>query len=133
MRENEISGADFHSPVVITLEMAVEALDYAVQLRGEDYVYPEEWRDENNLGGCQYVVNGKPACIVGVALDYLGVALQDQNGAAHSLPDIWGLDVVDYEHFRVGDLLWQAQVVQDSGETWGEAVADAKAAAGVTK
>lgn len=81
---------------------------------------------------CQYQLNGTPACIVGCALSELGVDIETLkefdnllgkgsetiNTVVHNRPDIFVCDSLD-AHFYLRD----AQEGQDSGDTWGEAVA----------
>ena len=53
------------------------ALERAVEERGADFVYPEEWRETRM---CRYrLPDGRPGCIVGLAMSYLmpDVVLQE--------------------------------------------------------
>jgi len=101
------------------------ALREVVADKGADYVYPEEW--ENQDSGCVYVRDGQPACIVGHVLARLDSALLDSevvrsNRSANVLPE------VGFEHHAAW-LLRAAQRVQDVGGTWGSAFAAAERAA----
>lgn len=107
--------------IELTYELADALLQRAVDERGEDFIYPEEWKTER--GQCQYAVNGEPACIVGLALSYAGVDVE-------SLPndpvdELVGDDfIVDDQ--RTWDLLAHAQLSQDDGWSWGKSLAHAR-------
>lgn len=112
----------------ITGKQALEALRKAVELRGADFIYPEEWRTESH-GQCRYVHEGQPACIVGVALDTLGVNLIGRaNASADALliNPSWSDVDVTLEATRI---FYRAQVTQDNRQTWGAALAAAEQAA----
>jgi hypothetical protein len=101
-----------------------DLIEGAVALKGEDYVYPrrETSEDEIGWGGCDYIRDGQPSCIVGHVLVAAGVdptALSLEEGqsawtvTARLLPE-WGTDIQ-----RALD---SAQSAQDQGMTWGEAL-----------
>ena len=129
----------------MTLAEGMAGLRAAVEERGWDYAYPEEWRAPGSEGdgGCRYVVDGKPACLIAAALARLGVpveVLRDQGDrgdrdddcedggegprSARQLLEAIGVDMPPL-------LLeaWQAaQNAQDAGRTWGQAYAETLAA-----
>lgn len=94
----------------ITMEEAVSLLKRAVEEKGEDHIAPRVYFDW---------ASGKPVCIVGQILHYLGVeAVPLETGSAYgairaTFPDTSSL---------VKAVLYEAQVEQDSGRTWGTAV-----------
>lgn len=102
------------------------ALADAVLERGNGYVYQEHF---GGAAPCRYVVDGEPACIVGVALiSYLGVewprARYDASFAANGtiaylLDELRDAGI----EFTPAALLMltAAQAVQDGGGTWGMA------------
>lgn len=110
--------------LTITYEQAKLALAAAVKSKGEGYVYPDELRDYSDAvgadaGACQYVANGEPACIVGVALDWLDIDVSklvniDIRNAAPNA----GIDITK----RGMALFEEAQGLQDRGMAWGLAV-----------
>lgn len=115
---------------VITLDMALEALNAAVEEKGADYVY------EGEGTFCAYVAFDEPSCIVGNALHRLGVSIptlvkMDKcaiGGAVISSPKV--LDVLEDSGFILDDeavmLLSTAQVLQDDDVPWGDAVRAAR-------
>lgn len=99
------------------------AMRAAVAERGEDYVFPNEWKD--GASQCRYVQpdGDGPACLIGVALHRLGVpldALLDQEGcsASHVVGAV--ASGVTYAAARAAN---KAQEAQDIGATWGAALA----------
>lgn len=111
-----------------------DALAAAVEERGEDWVYPSDpsWRDD---GLCRYQLDdGTPACIVGVAARKIDPEIDMPRADANPLRVIaraLGLISDDMGEFlplrRDYDVLEravnEAQVTQDDGYTWGEALA----------
>lgn len=93
------------------------AMRQAVADKGRDYTYPEA--EKNPLGICRYRFEGHPSCLIGHALDILGVVVppgQEGNGARRVL-EVLGMD--DEEAPRAAAL---AQGFQDKGHTWGFAL-----------
>lgn len=116
----------------ITYDMAVAALEAAVEEKGADYVYPES---EKVDGACQYLnEDGSPSCIVGNALMRLGVTRLPRHGtgspSAYSLlvGTGYGPEPVALADERTARLFGRAQNEQDVGTPWGEAVRLAKEA-----
>jgi len=96
------------------------ALRDVVADKGADYMYPEELKNRN--GNCVYVRDGRPACIVGHVLarlnfNLLGQSVVRRNGSAGMLDGVTG---------RAAQALRQAQRTQDSGDSWGLALAAAE-------
>lgn len=128
----------------LTYEQAVQYLNEAVQLKGEDYIYQHHSRldDEGNEIGpsCLYAHNGKPDCIVGHVLAKAGVPIElmewsqatDESGGIQNPYSYDQAQSVLYRLHRDGllytgkatrKLLALAQSRQDQGSTWGQAVA----------
>lgn len=129
--------------ITITLEQMEAALTKAVEMRGEDYVYPH--------GFCTYFDEaGEPSCGVGVALVELGVReqvvaaltrYQEQNGTAYKGLHAGGQPLADSLCLRLKDegvvvdrraarLADAFQGKQDAQVPWGEALELAKAGRG---
>jgi len=99
----------------ITVESLTAAMREAVAERGEDWVYPDYWRDP--FGGCQYFRDGEPACLFGLALHKLGYAAEDVQE---------GVSVGNFLPLTADELIGaaeDAQMYQDSGSSWGQALA----------
>jgi hypothetical protein len=96
----------------------IQAMRDVVAERGPDFVYPNEWR-RDELDGCRYVYDGRPACIIGAALARMGVpldVLSDHEGREASfVMRRAGLDVSDL----VRDAAVVTQSAQDTGVDWG--------------
>jgi hypothetical protein len=116
----------------ITKGRALSALQYAVTLRGADYIDPASG---SGSPGCTYVRDGEPACIGAVALVHLGVDLdilqeadtqQAEDGFDPSLASsemqehLW-ISEVGAER-AAWKILAEAQRAQDNGRTWGRAL-----------
>jgi hypothetical protein len=102
---------------------AVEHLRKAVEVRGADWVYPDEWRTPYET--CQYfLADGSPACIVGQVISQLSDEAPVSNTSLKIVASLAGIEVdADAEA-----LLQRAQNWQDHGATWGESIANAIAA-----
>jgi hypothetical protein len=123
---------------LITTSIVLDLLEAAVEERGEDYVYQQNLPN-HYLGGCLYLVEDKPGCIVGVVFDKLGVSheaigLMDQGTSysgggfsvtAEAVQEILGQDGFEFEDHEAIEILRTAQHVQDAGDTWGNALKDA--------
>lgn len=109
-------------PITITADEARELLQRAVNEKGADYVYPERFN-------CRYFnEDGGPSCIVGHVLDYKGLTLDDVPGVENTaaLLTIRGDGVIKCDDLT-SRALQEAQNVQDCGEPWGYALAEALA------
>jgi hypothetical protein len=104
-------------------KFVTDLIEGAVALKGEDYVYPIAVDGESTeWGGCDYVRDGQPSCIVGHVLVAAGVPPEQlsrhegtsASNVVRSLKPEWGEEV--------GVALDSAQELQDSGSTWSEAL-----------
>lgn len=98
----------------------LHTLRQVVAERGANYVYPESERLES--GACRYWHNGQPSCMIGHALDVLGLVVP---------PSLEGLSApyVLYEFgapVQVGRVAVYVQAAQDLGGSWGEALVAAE-------
>ena len=111
---------------MITAEQLNEALAEAVKEKPEDYVYPV-----HQLGGCSYSRNGKPSCIVGVAISKVApdlfvelASLEEHRGSSSAITSH-----IISENTRVHEeipspllrALGSAQYSQDTGASWATA------------
>lgn len=107
----------------ISKDAFIEAMREAVRQRGEDFVYPKEWRED---GGCRYYVESplgstEGACIVGKAIEVAtGSPYTGYNGPAHEILTA----EYDLDDQGVADAAFVAQRAQDVGGTWGHALAE---------
>jgi hypothetical protein len=109
----------------LTYDEAVELLDRAVAEKGADFVYD---RGPDGHDECLYLHGNEPGCIVGHVLVYKGVDLE-------LIRELEGIGVWSLDEYlpqlktdgRTRRLLGAAQGKQDSGQTWGDSVAKAKA------
>lgn len=117
---------------------ALELLQGAVDEKGPEYVYPQG--DE----GCSYVREGRPSCMIGVALSRAGVSVDvlrvmdrgdwaDPSGepgdsailiACEVSAELFGFSTDDAAEVAFD----QAQRMQDNGGTWGRALEVAREA-----
>lgn len=114
----------------ITTAAVTEAIEAAVEERGSDYVYPPAKSHDN----CQYVIDGKPSCLVGVVLHRLGASIDQLrqedvavfgNGtmAEDLVHKLHTLGILEFEDpYTVGAALESAQLRQDRADTWGRAL-----------
>lgn len=109
----------------ITRENFTAAMEQAVAERGEDWVYPDEWKSE--YGTCLYVVHSPlgsrgAACLIGRAIEIVtGELVPDEfeeKGADTVLRDCYA---VEDDQLRIAARY--AQRTQDVFGTWGEALA----------
>lgn len=106
----------------LTLEQARELLHRAVAEKGADYVYTS--RKNPQFAQCVYVENGQPSCIIGHVVNYLGVPLDAiKEGVG---PDQVLSDAGITAESTTAKLLHHAQLQQDQGIPWGQAVAIAE-------
>jgi hypothetical protein len=111
-------------PVVLpklSYDEALELLYRAIAEKGPDYVYE---KTSTGLGSCAYFIDNQPSCIVGHVLAYKGVKPEDLPGRSNTA-QIGALAVG--EDSRTNYLLDMAQVYQDRGVPWGQAVENALA------
>lgn len=120
--------------LMITPQMALDALRHVVQEKGEDYVDP---LSGPGGPGCRYIKPGtqerEPGCIIGCALVHLGVdtgilAVMDASHdplittGGHGV--LLGHGIEMHPHAR--SMLGRVQAEQDQGATWGRALAEAE-------
>ena len=109
---------------LITAEEMLAALEWAVEQKGADYVYPDELKepDADGMPECRYrrSTTGEPCCIVGVAVDHLrpGFSFREHSPAIVTLSGVADRDA--------REIALTAQNAQDDGCTWREAVAFAR-------
>lgn len=119
----------------ITYTEALTALNEAVKTKG----YKHTYQREGQFAGCYNVtLAGKPDCIVGHALIWLGIPAEwflesepEEDGdsrrgtsAGQACRLLTDQNLFGFEPSAV-DLFIEAQVSQDNGVAWGEAVAKA--------
>jgi hypothetical protein len=110
-----------------TPQQAYDLLKRAVQERGPDFRYRDAFPGSENTG-CKYVVDGAPACLVGLAFERARIDLSpfaqapflNGKGIDAVLRD---LDVNVRATSAASAALLLAQQAQDAGSTWGEALA----------
>lgn len=136
--------------IAITREEVDTTLDSLVEKFGEGYVYPDWYEDK-----CLYVKGGSPSCLVGHALNRLGVPLDtlqvldagrfyaDEDGPATVINGLQEFNEIGYyeDNDRYVDfeeaaavkmdpytrrVLAASQYLQDEGVRWGEAVRRAR-------
>jgi hypothetical protein len=127
---------------VVALRHVVDTLDR------EDYVYPGAevercWNFQKGLDEAGHPMGSyldydpptEPSCIVGHVLDFWGLDrkywIRVEGGVHSTLRHLDSLAVVDTSVFRLdraaAAALLAAQMAQDSGLTWGKALANAHA------
>lgn len=95
----------------------IRGIRNAVAARGEDWVYPDEWREEE-AGSCTNLrPDGSAACIIGfIAVDQGLPTRHVSSSFADAIN--WGVSGA------VADAMAIAQQVQDDEKSWGEAVSE---------
>jgi len=98
--------------------------------QGEDFVYSKRNVTEDSEGGCVYVHQGKPDCIIGQFLAGKGVPVErlkqgdtttSLGQSAFDLLDCLREEGVITISWKGMNALQAAQSVQDRGRTWGDA------------
>ena len=116
---------------VITMDNVMDLLEQAVDTRGPDYVYP----DSDTFKGCKYQQDGAPSCLVGVALSIAGASIDqlramddsDEPGmTSGSLCDDRDVPLPVSASADALDVLGIAQLAQDTGHPWGQALSNAR-------
>lgn len=139
------------APVIereLSADQAIELLEAAVATRGAEYNY-RFTAQEGSGATCLYIRNGEPSCLVGVALVTEGVPIEVltyidefthdceneclEDCTESSIGSIWAGQVLrDRAGLMLSDearwVLSSAQIYQDTGRTWGEALEAAKRA-----
>jgi hypothetical protein len=126
--------------ITYTPEQALNDLRDAVLRFGADTTYAVRVKNltgktwDSGVHGCRNKLNDEPACIVGVALaERFGAsAVPPEGSATTTLSAMFGFYFSELEHgsswFGTEHVLTNAQDVQDSGETWGNALSRAEEA-----
>jgi len=123
--------------IQLTVDNVLRTMEEVVSEYGADYVY----RTDSSVQ-CVYVADGEPSCLVGHVLHRLGVPTealfhlgdrsgvsQDAKGLVHALVREGYAAPVPSSPFGPIAVLMEAQWRQDTGSTWGEALAAARKAA----
>lgn len=111
----------------------LELLERAVAEKGPDHVYQQHTEVGDGDGAmCRYAnPDGTPDCIVGYVLSYVGLL----GSGAHLWEGLAGSLLVVQKNFTVEaiQILLEAQITQDNGKPWGEALEAAKNEAGLVE
>lgn len=109
-----------------TREQWHEALKKAVAERGADFRYeddPEFAADKDEYATCANTVNGRAACIVGLAYyNLFGELVPEVHQHDNVTSILHYLDIADAGEETLQWALSDAQTVQDNEGTWGEAL-----------
>jgi hypothetical protein len=109
----------------ITHEDVLRVMTEVVDEYGHDYVYVYE-----NAGiGCAYIKDGQPSCLIGHVLVRLGVEVSylTERNSARIESHLFDSHETDHPWTpEAGSVMEAAQLLQDMGETWGEALAAAR-------
>lgn len=119
---------------IITTSIVLDLLEAAVEERGADYHYHDEFGGAG-FNGCRYEVGGKPACIAGVVLEKLGVPSDTLKKLDYGATGTGGYTVnsdiarkvlskagFEFEDNEPAQVLREAQQFQDAGGSWGFAL-----------
>lgn len=111
---------------IITEAEFTAAMEAAVAERGEDFVYPDEWRDKTKRdifgpdGPCLYSLpSGEPACLIGLALFKIDPKLMPDSGYVGSVSELVGNGVIRFESPLLADAAAEAQDSQDLKNPYG--------------
>lgn len=116
--------------MILDAEGALRTLRLVVFEKGADYVYPEALRISDM--GCRNFFNEAPSCIVGHALNMLGLSYEA--AVAAKVTDGMGIYSTAARLDGFSDFEWEitneamtvfatAQSHQDNGHSWGDALA----------
>ncbi len=118
----------------LTFEQARDGLRKAVETRGADFVYPDEWRvgASDDFPGAGYCVNfgpdNEPRCIVGFVLWLNGITPDTDDWRTAGVDRLSGRDGDDnietmlFIDNKTYVMLAHAQGEQDKRRPWGDAV-----------
>ena len=115
----------------LTAEALVTGLEKAVAKQGEDFRFPEEWKDSNS---CVYFKkDGTPACIIGEVFADNGLTLEELNlehETNYNSPNTRGVYTGLFSKYFADDIVQgaaaAAQDHQDNKGTWGGSLEAAK-------
>lgn len=112
-----------------TQETFTAAMRAAVEDRGAGFIYPADDPEWVGTNGCRYrTTTGQPACIVGLALSKLGLLNAPEVG--EYLSAIAVLRELGFGE-QTAKAANEAQMKQDEGAPWGEALAVYEATLGL--
>jgi hypothetical protein len=110
--------------IEVTEELVIEKLEEIIAEYGADYVYERVSCPENDWTACVYVHHGEPSCLVGHFVSRIGLDVTALDGCTET--SYWMADYfrTDQVMFTISalDALREAQIEQDCGKTWGEAL-----------
>lgn len=123
----------------IDAERALSLMERAVEKMGVDYTYPAGDPD-GSINTCVYVRDGEPSCLVGHALFIAGIDIDaladldtysetDVSTLARGNEEVGQEPVLPRLAVLSGDaveVFQTAQMDQDQGRTWGEALSHAR-------
>lgn len=110
-------------PIPLTIDNVVQALDLVLVERGADYVYTDHYKE------CEYMVNGAPACIWGVALVGMGYE-PDRRWDGLTIDGIIERGILSVRSNKMVGAMVSAQLAQDQAAPYGVVVARFKKAVG---
>jgi hypothetical protein len=108
---------------ILKTDAVTEALNKAIETKGEDYVYPKY------EVGCTYTDREDgavaPSCIVGWVIDAIDhealervAKYEESEGESFSVPELVDHAGLEFDNDRLADALQAAQSVQDQGAPW---------------
>ena len=109
-----------------TAEEAISWLEKAVAERGEDF--KSQMRQVEIRVSCIYVWEGKPDCLIGVALHLAGWSIEELAKYNSRPVDLLPARFPGRLSEDAVTILRKAQSVQDQGWPWGQALENAKEA-----
>lgn len=104
----------------LDLPLARELVNRAIDEKGADYVYNVPVGENET---CLYFRNGKPDCLIGHVLHYLGIdqgCVREGESAGGVLISLRGQNKLTFTS-EAADYLSAAQGHQDNGKPWGAA------------
>jgi hypothetical protein len=120
----------------IDVDQALALLERAVATQGGDFIY-----NPGGHGSCHYTAyitydgdpdpRAKTGCLVGVALRFAGIDLDDASGSITSLWEPGEMHAPEVRALtsEAACVMQRAQSQQDKGHTWGAALGAARAMA----
>lgn len=106
---------------IFTDDQITEAMKAAVAERGDDFVYPDEWFENDSCVNASMF--GEPRCIVGLALSNLGADwFYNRARRTSGVHRVNGY-VANFSE-RAAHALARAQSKQDGGARWGDVLAE---------